>query len=135
MHFADLDKALPSNRRFGVFFTAIFAGVGVWLLSRGSSYSACLCLGLSVVFLVVAMLKESWLLELNRLWMRFGLLVGMMVSPVVLGAFFFGPFTLVSLLMRLFGRDELRLGFEARISYWRERDGSQVQGIAFENQF
>ena len=74
------------------------------------------------------------MLPLNKLWMRFGLLLGMIVSPIVLGVVFFVVFTPIAFVMRLSGRDQLRLKFRERQSYWIKRDAS-VLADSFKNQF
>ena len=126
---------LPSNRVFGFFFSFIFIALGVYFY-LGKSFV--LAKSLSVVgflFLVVAIVKADALLSLNKLWMRFGLLLGMIIGPIVLGAIFFGLFTPISLVMRLSGRDELRLRFGEKSSYWISRESSQIESDAFKNQF
>ena len=73
---------------------------------------------------LITFVNEHALLPLNKLWMKFGQLIGIIVSPIVLGIIFFGIFTPYSLLMRLFGRDELQLKLRKRKSYWKLRDQS-----------
>ena len=133
MNFSDVE--LPSNRKFGFFFTAVFALVGAYLLNGTSTYVAYTCIALAVAFLLATLIKADVLLPLNKLWMRFGLLLGMIISPIVLGIIFFGLFTPISLLMRLFGRDELRLKLSDRPSHWKPRSQDDVQTDAFKNQF
>ena len=79
-------------------------------------------------------IKADLLHPLNKLWMRFGLLLGMIVSPIVLGAIFFLLFTPIAVLMRLFGRDELRLRFKKQSSHWIKRE-KETQSQSFKNQF
>jgi len=66
--------------------------------------------------------------------MEFGLVLGKIFSPIVLGIIFFGLFTPISILMRIFGRDELRLKFIKKNSYWREYKDQNVDKD-FKNQF
>ena len=88
----------------------------------------------AVIFLVVTIAKADILLPLNKLWMKFGLLLGMIISPIILGVIFFGLFTPIALLMRLSGRDELRLKFSSKASHWILRSES-IQSKSFKNQF
>ena len=53
--------------------------------------------------------------------MKFGILLGMIVSPIVMGLIFFGLFTPIAMLMRLFGRDELRLSLKKKKTHWINR--------------
>ena len=126
---------LPSNRKFGFFFTGVLVIAGAYFLNQATMMLGYSLLGLAAVFLLVTLVKADLLLPLNKLWMRFGLLLGMVVSPIVLGVIFFGLFTPISVLMRLFGRDELRLNLKSRDSYWKERQTETAQKDAFKYQF
>ena len=88
----------------------------------------------ALAFLLVTLIKCDALLPLNKLWMRFGLLLGMIVSPIVLGVIFFGLFTPIAMLMRLSGRDELRLKFTQKTSHWISR-GEPIKPESFKHQF
>jgi len=132
MKFSEVEY--PSNRKFGFFFTLVFAFAAAYFYVNGSltwvySFSAA-----AVMFFVVTIVKAEILLPLNKLWMRFGLLLGMIVSPIVLGVMFFGLFTPIAFLMRLSGRDELRLKFKNRASHWISRS-EPIHAESFKNQF
>jgi len=133
MHIVDTE--LPSNQKFGYFFTLVFIVIGVYSLNHSSHTLGYFFLILSIAFLFVTILKPKALLTLNKLWMRFGLLLGVMISPIVLGLIFYGIFTPISLLMKLFGRDELRLKLLNRKTYWRKRINYELQSDSFKNQF
>ncbi len=129
----DLNVELPSNRKFGFFFTFVFLAVGSFFYVSHAfvtAYSLLLCSGL---LFAATLIKADVLLPLNKLWMRFGLLLGMIVSPIVLGVIFFGMFTPIALVMRLAGRDELRLRFSKKASHWIVRE--PVEGESFKHQF
>ena len=66
--------------------------------------------------------------------MRFGLLLGMIVSPIVLGIIFFGLFTPIAMLMRMSGRDELKLKFIQKASHWILRK-EPIKAESFKHQF
>lgn len=124
---------LPSNQKFGFFFTGVFVlGSGYfWFhLSTSTAYTF---LAISAFFLFTTLVKADLLLPLNKLWMRFGLLIGMIVRPIVLGIIFFLLFTPIALIMRLLKRDELRLSFRKKNSHWIKRDALQYD--SFKNQF
>jgi len=133
MNFPDVE--LPSNHKFGFFFTAVFTAIGAYLFTENSINVPFIFVGLATIFFLVTVFKAELLLPLNKLWMRFGLLLGMIVSPIVMGVIFFGVFTPISLLTRLFGRDELRLKFTNRTSHWKGRNIENTQNDAFKNQF
>ena len=67
--------------------------------------------------------------------MRFGILIGKIVSPVVLGVIFFGIFLPIGLSMRLFGRDELGLNMTDVSSYWKKRQSVKIKSNSFKDQF
>ena len=133
MGFTDIQ--LPSNRKFGFFFTAVFVLAGAYFINTASIGLANIFFGIAGVFLVVTLLKAEVLLTLNKLWMRFGLLLGIIVSPIVLGAIFFLMVTPISLLTGAFGRDELRLKLADRKTYWKNRSNNSVGTDTFKNQF
>ena len=80
------------------------------------------------------MIKSDALLPLNKLWMYFGILLGMIVSPIVLGIVFFGLFTPIAMFMRLSGRDELRLKLTQKASHWISRS-EPIKSESFKHQF
>lgn len=133
MNFIDIE--LPSNRKFGFFFTALFILTGIYLFNMASIGLAYFFFGLAGILFVVTLFKEESLLPLNKLWMRFGLLLGMIVGPIVLAIIFFTLFTPISLLMKIFGRDELRLKLSNRTSHWKNRSNEYIQEDSFKNQF
>jgi predicted membrane channel-forming protein YqfA (hemolysin III family) len=127
---------LPSNRKFGFFFTSVFALLGSYFLIESLNSAAYVLLALAMLFLLATLIKADALLPLNKLWMQLGLLLGMIVSPIILGIIFFGLFTPMSLLMKLFRRDELRLKLVAdRNSHWKKRNADDAQTNTFKHQF
>lgn len=133
MNYSDVE--LPSNRKFGFFFTAIFAAIGAYLFSGEAVTLTYVLFALATIFFVVTIVKADALLPLNKLWMKFGLLLGLIVSPIILGIIFFGLFTPIALCMKVFGRDELRLKLAKRTSYWKERNMDISQVDAFKHQY
>ena len=133
MKFSEVE--LPSNRKFGLFFAAVFAAVFVFLLYKNIQLFAWTSALLSFVFAGFAFAKPDLLLPLNRLWMCFGFLLGKIVSPIVTGVIFYLVFTPVGVLTRMFGRDELRLKPVQSASYWREREPNQPEADSFKRQF
>jgi hypothetical protein len=110
-----------SNRSFGLVFTgffAIVAGLSAWRHGWAWPWAA----GLAVVCLIVSLFAADILAPLNRAWTRFGLLLGKIVAPVVLGLLFFLSIVPIGLIMRARGKDLLRLKFDRSArSYWIER--------------
>ena len=132
--YKNLKPELPSNRQFGFFFTAVFLGVSVYFYIMTNAFGFYTFGGLAVIFLLVTIIKAEVLLPLNKFWMGLGHLIGMFVSPLVIGFIFFGIFTPTGFLMRLFGRDELKLEFKQKHSYWIKRE-TDSEIYSFKNQF
>lgn len=124
-----------SDRSFGLVFAGFFAllgGYGAW---RGAALWP-LWLAIAAVFLVLALLRPGVLSPLNYLWSKLGQLMGMVVSPIVLALMFFVVVTPVALLMRLFGKDPLRLRRDAGAdSYWIAREPPGPPGDSMRDQF
>ena len=132
MEIADIE--LPSNRKFGFFFTFVFAAAAAYFYHSSNITWSYIFLTTALVFLLITLIKSDAFLPLNKLWMRFGLLLGMVVSPIVLGIIFFGLFTPIAILMRLSGRDELRLKFAQKVSHWISRE-ELIKSESFKHQF
>jgi Saxitoxin biosynthesis operon protein SxtJ len=126
MSHESFDRVAPvktsSDRVFGLVFAGFFAIVALLPLFSGRS-PRLWSIGVGGVFLVAALVVPKALAPLNRLWMRFGLLLHRIVNPVVLSIMFFVVVTPIGLLMRALGKDPLRLRLdrEAR-TYWIPRD-------------
>ena len=125
---------LPSNRKFGFFFTLVFAAAATYFYYSANVTWTYVFIAAALIFLLITLVKSDILLPLNKLWMRFGLLLGMIVSPIVLGLIFFGLFTPIATVMRLSGRDELRLKFTQKASHWISR-GEPIKSESFKQQF
>ena len=125
---------LPSNRKFGFFITFVSAVAAAYFYYSANISWAYVFIAVASIFLLLALIKSDALLPLNKLWMRLGLLLGMMVSPVILGIIFFCLFTPIAAIMRLSGRDELRLKFSEKASHWVLR-GEPIKSESFKQQF
>jgi Saxitoxin biosynthesis operon protein SxtJ len=124
-----------SDRSFGLVFAAVFALLAAYnAWNSGAAWP--LFLAIAVGFLAVALVRPKWLALLNRLWTRFGLILGMIVSPIVLALMFFLVVTPVGLLMRLTGKDPLRLRPDSGTgSYWIVRHPPGPPGDSMSEQF
>lgn len=113
---------LPSDKSFGLLFTTVFAIVAAWIAWNGGAlwiYFA----GVSCIFLLLSLIRPRTLHPLNILWMRFGALLNMIVSPIILGVIFFGLLAPIAIFFKLRGRDPLHRKFDRGLaSYWVKRD-------------
>jgi len=124
-----------SDRSFGVVFAVVFLLIAAWplLYKGGPRWWA---LAVSASFAVVAMAKPSLLAGLNRQWMKFGLLLGKIVSPIALGLLFYGVITPIGFFLRLAGKDPLRLKYDRGAdSYWIRREPPGPPPGSMTNQF
>ncbi len=133
MKFEDLQ--LPSNRKFGLFFTFIFFVLSGYFWLKDSIDFSIILLVLAIITLLVVLIRSALLLPFNKLWMRFGFILGKIISPLVLGVIFFLLIAPIAILMRLAGRDELRLKKKGRVSYWKTRSPLGPEPSSFKNQF
>jgi hypothetical protein len=120
---------LPSDRKFGWTFTALF------LLLAVLSYHPVL-LALAAATALVTATRAHWLAPLKRAWMKLGELLNHVVSPIVMAAIFFAVFTPVALVMRAMKRDALALRLDrAAPTYWVRRDPPGPSEDSFTNLF
>ncbi len=131
-----MSPQLPSNKKFGLLFAAIFFAFSVYADFKQESIltvSSYLLVGL--LFLAASFFYQNLLSPLNKAWFMLGLALGKVVSPIVLGIIFFGLLTPISLIAKLMGRDELKLKRSNTTSYWVEPIGANSDAESFKNQF
>lgn len=126
---------LPSNRKFGLFFSAVFAVCCVYNIWHDKSLWAGIFGALAAVTLVVTLSAPDRLTPFNKVWAYIGLLLGKIINPIVMAIIFFGLVTPTAAITRLFGRDELRLKRTNGISYWRQRSAQSTEHTSFRNQY
>ena len=113
---------LPSERKFGLFFAAVFGGFAAWSWRAGRPVQASVLLAVAFALLAAALLAPRWLAWPNRAWFKLGMALNAVVSPIVLGAMFVLMFVPVALAMRAAGRDPLHRRFDADApTYWVDR--------------
>ena len=110
-----------SNRSFGILFFLVFLGFGLWPLTKEISPNIYLII-ISVIFLILGLLNSKLLSPLNNLWIKFGEILGKVIAPIVMAVVYFLILTPISLLVRLFGKDLIKMKFNNNIkSYWIKR--------------
>lgn len=117
------DNQKPSSDRFfGLTFFGFFLVVALWPLLRHGPVRLS-ALGLALAFLAASLAAPTLLGPLNRLWLKFGALLHSITSPVILGVMFYLVITPFGVVMRLAGKDLLRLKLDPDCpSYWIKRD-------------
>ena len=125
------DIKISSNRSFGIVFFIVFILIALYPLLNGQEIRLW-ALTISAVFLILGLLKSKLLTPLNKLWFRFGIFLGKIISPIIMGFIFFLVVTPIGLIMRLLGKDVLNLKYNKERSYWIEKDGPKSK---MKNQF
>ena len=125
---------LPSNKKFGFFFALIFFIATIYFIYFMNMTWTYISAGMSIILFIITIIKADLLSLFNKVWMRFGLLLGILIRPIVLGIIFFGLFTPISIFIRIIGRDELRLTFKNETSHWTLRN-EQIRSESFKQQF
>jgi len=109
------------NRSFGFLFFVVFLIIALWPLYAGYEIRIWSIL-LSLIFLILAIINPKILSPLNRIWIRFGIFLSIIVSPIVMGIVFFGVLTPTAFFIKLFGKDPLRKKYSDEKSYWIKRE-------------
>ena len=125
------DIKISSNRSFGIVFFIVFLLIALYPLTYSEEIRIWSSI-ISLIFLVLGLLNSKILTPLNKLWFKFGILLGKIISPLVMGIIFFLVVTPIGLIMRLFGKDVLNLKYNKNKSYWIEKNGPKSK---MKNQF
>ena len=111
---------ISSNRSFGLVFFVVFLIVALWPLKSGEDLRLW-SLTLSIIFLILGVLNSKLLIPLNKLWFKFGMFLGAIISPIIMGIVFFSVVTPTGIIMRLMGKDLLKLK-RKKNTYWIDRE-------------
>ena len=114
------DIKIGSNRSFGIVFFVVFLIIATYPLINGNELRLW-SLIISLVFLFLGLVNSKILNPLNKLWFKFGIFLGKIISPLVMGIIFFLVVTPIGLIMRLLNKDLLNLRFKNKGSYWIEK--------------
>jgi hypothetical protein len=118
---------MPSDRKFGWTFTALFVLVGAFIYSP-------LLVGIGAILAVVTLTRAHWLAPAKRAWMKLGEALHHIVSPLMMGLIYFAVFTPTAIVMRMVGRDALERSFDAAApTYWKRRDPPGPADDSFTN--
>ena len=114
------DIKISSNRSFGIVFFVVFLLISLYPLLNDENIRYWSLL-ISLVFLILGLINSNILKPLNKIWFKFGIILGKIISPLVMGVIFFFVVTPTGLLMRIFKKDILNLKFNNNKSYWIEK--------------
>ena len=122
---------ISSNRSFGIVFFVVFLLIALYPLTYSEEIRAWSVI-ISLIFLVLGLFNSKILTPLNKLWFKFGIFLGKIISPIIMGIIFFLVVTPIGLLMRLLGKDLINLKYNNNKSYWIEKKGPKSK---MKNQF
>ncbi len=126
---------MGSARGFGIVFAILFSIIAAWPLWSGGEPRLWAII-VAALFAIVAWLMPALLQPLNKLWFRFGMLLGIVVTPLIMGILFFGIFVPMAIILKLLRKDllSLKLSPDAE-SYWVLRDREERRMQSMKNQF
>jgi len=114
-------KSQNSNKSFGLLFFVVFLIIGLWPLKNGDNLNVYF-VAISGIFLILGLINSKLLSPLNKIWIKLGEVLGIIIAPIVMFLVYFIVLTPVSLIVRLFGKDLLGLMFfKKKYSYWIKR--------------
>ena len=122
---------ISSNRSFGIIFFVVFLLIALYPLLKDSDLRIWSLL-ISFIFLALGLSNSNLLTPLNKLWFKFGIFLGKIISPLIMGLIFFAVVTPIGILMRMLGKDLLNLKYNKKKSYWIEKTGPKSK---MKNQF
>ena len=114
---------LPSNRNFGIVFSIVFLIIAIWPILNQNEIRIWSMI-ISLIFLILGLIKSKFLSPLNKAWFKFGLILGSVIAPVVMGVIYFLVVTPTGLIMKALGKDILGLKRNKNSTYWLEKDNS-----------
>ena len=124
------DIKIGSNRSFGIVFFIVFLIISLYPILSNENVRIW-ALIISFIFLILGLLNSKLLNPLNKIWFKFGLFLGKIISPFVMGVIFC-VVTPIGLLMKLLKKDLLNLKFNKNNSYWINKTGPKSK---MKNQF
>ena len=122
---------IGSNRSFGIVFFIVFLLIGIYPIINSEGIRVWSVI-LSLIFLVLGLLNSKVLIPLNKIWFKFGIILGKIISPIIMGIIFFFVVTPIGLIMRILGKDLLNLKYNNNKTYWIEKTGPKSK---MKNQF
>ena len=122
---------ISSNRSFGIVFFIVFLLIALYPLLKDNDLRIW-SLVISFIFLILGLINSKILTPLNRLWFKFGLLLGKFISPLIMGIIFFIVVTPIGIIMRLLKKDLLNLKYNKKETYWIDKSDPKSK---MKNQF
>ena len=122
---------IGSNRSFGIVFFVVFLLIALYPFTYGGELRIW-SLIFSIILLILGFFNSKILAPLNKIWFKFGIFLGKIISPLIMGIIFFLVVTPIGLITRLLGKDLLNLKYNKNKSYWIEKSAPKSK---MKNQF
>ena len=115
-------KSKKNNKSFGILFFIAFLLIALWPVIKGHN-PRIIFFPIALVFLILGLMNSKILTPFSNLWIKFGEFLGLIIAPIVMGLVYFVILTPLSLLIRVFGKDLLKIKFLKKTSsYWIKRE-------------
>ena len=114
-------KKINSNKSFGYVFSVFFLIVFAYLYYQTNKFFFVFLL-LSILLFILGFINSKILSPLNKIWIKFGILLGRIISPIIMGFIFFCVVTPIGVMLKLFKKDVLRLKLKNYSSFWVNKD-------------
>lgn len=123
---------ISTEKNFGIVFSIFFLIISFYPLiyQKNINYWT---LVISFIFLTLGIFFPKILKKPNYLWFKFGIFLGSIISPIIMGLVFFFTVTPTGIMMRLMGKDILKQKIDKKTnSYWIN---SEQKDQSMKNQF
>ena len=111
---------ISTNKSFGIVFFIFFLFIATYPLMNNEDIRIWSII-IAITFLILGLFNSRILTPLNKIWFRFGILLGNLISPIIMGIIFFLIITPTSLIMKILGKNLLNLKRNNKSTYWVER--------------
>jgi hypothetical protein len=111
-----------SNKSFGIVFFLFFSILGIYPIWNDDKLNLIL-ISIGIIFLILGIRNSNILTSPNKYWIKFGLVLGKLISPIIMFIIYFFLLFPISLLGKLVGRDTCNTSYNPNIkSYWIKRN-------------
>ena len=125
------DIKIGSNKSFGIVFFIVFLIIALYPMLKGQDLRLW-SLIISFIFLILGIINSSVLTPLNKIWFKFGILLGNIISPIVMAIVFFVVVTPTGIIMKILRKDLIGLKKNNKNTYWIEKKAKMT---SMKNQF
>jgi len=126
-----MNLKLGTNRNFGIVFFIVFLIISLLPLLNSNDIRIW-SLIVAIIFLILGIINSKILTPINKLWFKFGIFLGNIISPLVMGIIYFVVVTPMALFLKVIKKDVLSLKKTKKSSYWKNKE---IHNSNMKNQF